>query len=201
MKAINDYIIEMLVNVVWNHKIHEHAANRFYSLHVGIKNTQIVLSAISASGLIVVLTGQLKNDSTLVYGYLSLSIVFVLIPTILTASKLFLELYTKDFDYSARSQQHVKSANEFRRIREEIKLFIVEIKTKKLENQELLNQIKVFSEMIQNANQQAPRTNRKDVLKAQKSLKKEGDSRVDVGEARLLISKHFLFEEDGIQEK
>lgn len=105
MEAIEHQLKEIHNRIVWSHKIQEKAAEINAGNHKWLKISQISVSAITAGTLIVSVFGKSETGT--------------LISAFLAALNVGMQAYTKDLDYSQKSNQHAKTANSLRAIRED----------------------------------------------------------------------------------
>ena len=105
--AIISHVREGFGRLVYSHKTHEKTADIYLSRLTVIKVAQIVLSALTTGGLLVVLFGD-PGASKLA------AVVAAAISTLLLA----LNTYTKDFDLGQRAERHRDTAADLWRIRE-----------------------------------------------------------------------------------
>lgn len=99
-----DQIRECYGRVVWTHKIHEKCADILNARNNRIKFWQIVLSAVTTTGIFATVFGEIPE-----LGYISAVISFVLT---------ILNVYVKKYDLGALSQKHSDAACSLWNIRE-----------------------------------------------------------------------------------
>ncbi|MHC5758720.1 SLATT domain-containing protein [Nostoc sp.] len=155
--ALESQIRECYGRVVYSHVVHEKCADIYLEKLKLTKNWQIILSAITTGTLLLSIFGEAKIGS----------IIGAIFSTILLA----LNTYTQDHDLGEIAQKHSQIASKLWVIRESYLSLLTDIAINSL----TVDQIQAKRDELQNSlasiYQNAPRTNDKAYMKAQKALK------------------------------
>jgi hypothetical protein len=150
-------IRECFGRVVYSHKTQEKCADIIQSRHKFLKVTQIVLSALITTGLVVKLFGD--NQIAL---YIS-----VVFSTILLA----LNSYMKDYDLGEITQKHTNAATELWNIRESYLSLLVDMKSGVISIDQIIVQRDSLQNRLLNIYSGSPRTYNKAYKEASNALK------------------------------
>jgi len=157
IEIIEAQIRELYGRVVWTQKTQEKCADIILNRHKTIKVTQIVLSAITTTGILVAIFGELQ--------------IIGIISAVLSALLFGLNTYTKDYDLGEISQKHSSAATELWNIRESYLSLLTEIKANKLSFEQIKNRRDALQEDLFNSYKGSPRTINKAYISATKGLK------------------------------
>jgi len=150
-------IREIYARVVWTHKTQEKCADIILKRHVRIKITQIILSAITTTGILVAVFGE----NTLVG----------IISAVLSAALFGLNTYTKDYDLGEIAQKHTSAASDLWNVRENYLSLLTDLKINKLTIDEITKRRDELQEDLFNIYGGAPRTINKAYEEATTGLK------------------------------
>jgi hypothetical protein len=150
-------IRECFGRVVYSHKTQEKCADIIQNRHKYLKITQIILSALITTSLVVKLLGD--NQIAL---YIS-----VILSTILLA----LNSYMKDYDLGEIMQKHANAANELWNIRESYLSLLVDMKANTISIDQIIAQRDGLQNKLLNIYSGAPRTHSKAYKEASNALK------------------------------
>jgi hypothetical protein len=150
-------IRECFGRVVYSHKTQEKCTDIIQSRHKCLKVTQIVLSALITTGLVVKLLGD--NQITLY-----ISVVFSTILLVLNA-------YTKDYDLGEIMQKHANAANELWNVRESYLSLLVDMKSGIVSIDQIIAQRDELQNKLLNIYSGSPRTYNKAYKEASNALK------------------------------
>lgn len=154
-------IRECYGRVVYSHKTHEKCSDILLSRLAKIKLWQIILSAITTAGFIIVLFGDNKWTA--------------LIGAIISTALLILNTYTKNYDLGELAQKHKQAANDLWLIREKYLSLLVDIAVNQKSSEELQKKRDSLLEELHQIYSGAPSTNFKAYKKAQEALQKLED--------------------------
>lgn len=157
IRVLESQIRECYGRVVYSHAVHEKCADIYLKRLNLIKKWQIILSAITTGTLLISLFNEGKMGT----------IIGAILSTILLA----LNTYNQDYDLGDLAKKHSETAVKLWEIRESYLSLITDIAINSLS----LDQIQTKRDALQNSltsvYQNAPRTNEKAYMKAQKALK------------------------------
>lgn len=122
-KILEDQIRECYGRVVWTHKTHEKCADILNSRNDNIKLGQIILSAITTSGIFIAVLG----DSTAA-GVIS---------AIFSMLTLALSTYVKKYDLGGMAQKHAAAATSIWYVREKYFSLLTDIRTGSVTDKEV----------------------------------------------------------------
>lgn len=177
IEILESQIRELYGRVLWTHKTQEKCADIIYKRHVRIKIIQIVLSAVTTTGILVAVFGEIKF-----VGILS---------AILSAILFGLNTYTKDYDLGEISQKHSNSATDLWNIRERYLSLLTDLKSGTL----TVAEIKSIRDELQvdlfNVYNGAPRTISKAYDLATKGLKQNEEMTFSSDEIDILLPEEL----------
>lgn len=165
MSPIEEQLKEIYNKIVWTHKIQEKAADINLANHKNIKLAQIILSAITAGTLIGSIFGKSENGT--------------IISALLSALSVGFQAYTKDLDFGQKSNQHGKTANSLRAIREDYLSLLTDMHSVAMTHEQVAerrDQLKIRLDEIQDT---APRTGPMAYKRADKALNIKNDHTFD----------------------
>jgi len=157
IKIIESQIRELYGRVVWTQKTQEKCADILLRRHTYLKITQITLSALTTTGILVAVFGENK--------------VVGIISAILSALLFGLNAYTKDYDLGEISQKHSNSASELWNIRESYLSLLTDIRSTQLTIDQITEKRDTLQIELSNTYKGAPRTISKAYKEATKGLK------------------------------
>ncbi|PZR22993.1 MAG: hypothetical protein DI539_04225 [Flavobacterium psychrophilum] len=156
-KIIESQIRELYGRVVWTHKTQEKCADIILRRHTRLKITQIILSALTTTGILVAVFGE-----NMIVGILSA----------IVSSVLFgINTYTKDYDLGEIAQKHSIAASELWNIRESYLSLLSDLKLGMLDINDVISRRDVLQEQLYNTYRGAPRTLSLAYNQASKGLK------------------------------
>lgn len=149
-------IRECFGRVVWTHKTQEKCADILLTKNKYYKTVQIILSALTTTGLIVVIFGDCK--------------IVEIFSAIISSVLLIINTYLKSHDLGGLSQKHSDAASDLWNIRESYFSLLTDLKT----GVDSLDEIKQRRDDLQlklsSIYKSCPRTNPKAYKKASKAL-------------------------------
>jgi len=148
---------ECFGRVVWTHKAHEKSADILIAKSNIIKNVQIILSALTATGIFVTIGGSCKEVE--------------IITAIISTALLALNTFIKGKDLGEIAQKHRDVAVDLWNIREKYFSFITDIHTKRLSVGEIISTRDKLQEELACIYKGSPRTLNKAYKKATEALK------------------------------
>ena len=157
IEIIESQLRELYGRLVWTHKTQEKCADIILKRHTVIKITQIVLSGLTTTGILVTVFGEVP--------------VVGIISAILSALLFGLNTYSKDYDLGEIAQKHSSSASELWNIRESYLSLLTDVKSRRLSIEDIISQRDHLQEQLANAYKGAPRTISSAYKEATKGLK------------------------------
>lgn len=157
IEKLESQIRELYGRVVWTHKTQEKCADIILKQHVRIKIAQIVLSAITTTGVLIAVFG---NNQTI-----------GVITAILSAILFGLNTYTKDYDLGEIAQKHTAAAVDLWNVREKYLSLLTDLSIKKVSVDEIIEKRDRLQNELFNIYNGAPRSINKAYLEATKGLK------------------------------
>lgn len=113
-KMIESQIREIYGRVVYTHKTHEKCADLLKKRSDGLKITEILLSGLTTTSILVIIFGD--------------GCLFQFLAALFSTALLCLTLYSKDFNLLALAEKHKQAALDVLEIREELLSLLVDIK-------------------------------------------------------------------------
>ena len=169
IKLLDSQIRNSYGNVFWTHKIHEKDADSYNKYDYRLKIWQIVLSAISTTGLIGVLLGisdsSTSSPSCLTYAS-------AVISTLVSAALLVINSLQKGYSFSVLAAQHADSALKLLNLREDYLSLLYDIKGGLADVQNIKSRRDDLQKRTVEVYESAPRTTAKGYEKAEDSIKK-----------------------------
>jgi len=157
IEILESQIRELYGRVLWTHKTQEKCADIVQRRQVRIKVTQIVLSALTTTGILIAVFGENK----------AVGIVSATISALLFG----LNTYTKDYDLGEIAQKHSNAATDLWNIRENYLSLLTDLKTGSLTPEEIRARRDSLQEDLYNVYNGSPRTINKAYEQATKGLK------------------------------
>jgi hypothetical protein len=161
MKAVEQQLKEIYNKIVWTHKIQEKAADVNLANHKNIKLFQIIVSAATTGTLLASIFGKSESGA--------------IVSAVMSAVVFGLEAYTKDIDFSQKSNQHAKTADALRSIREDYLSLLTDMKSIEMSYEQIVerrDQLKLRHDEILST---APRTGNLAYRRAAKALNVDND--------------------------
>lgn len=151
-------IRECYGRVVYSHKAHEKCADILYQKNHCLKTIQIILSALTACGVLTVVFTDTR--------------IYDIVTAIVALFSLGVSLYLKEYDLGALAQQHSDIATELWDIREQFLSLLTDMNSKAMPLDMIITRRDALQEKLKTIYKKAPRTTTKAYFKAQKSLRK-----------------------------
>jgi hypothetical protein len=168
MTPIEEQLREIYNKIVWTHKIQEKSADINFANHKNIKLLQIIISAITAGTLIGALFGKSGTGT--------------IISALFATLSFGLQAYTKDLDFSQKANQHAKSANALRGIREDYLSLLIDLHSISMSHQEIAERRDQLKIRLDEILETAPRTGDLAYERAAKALNVNKDHTFTVSE-------------------
>ena len=163
--------------VVWNHKIWECAADVYAKRDNGFKIAQIVLSAITTSGLVSVCVCE--------------QFWVAIISTLISTGLLIINTFLKGKNYMALAGEYGKYARKYLSLRESYYSLIVDIIRGGLDATEIVRRRDELQKQLNELNSEAPRSFKRAVKLANKSLNTNHDSSFSQEELNQFLSLRY----------
>lgn len=158
IEIIEAQIRECFGRVVWSHKTQEKCADILLTRQNIIKIWQIILSAITTTGILAAVFG--KNEL--------IGIISAVISTILLA----LNTFTKNYDLGGAAQKHAASASHLWNVREKYLSLLTDIRSSSITIEEIRKRRDDLQEQLYSVYKGSPRTISKAYNEACVALKK-----------------------------
>lgn len=169
VKLLNSQIRNSYGNVFWTHKIHEKDADIFRTWNNRLKITQIVLSALSTSGIVYVLLGVSKN-TPLQDGSFDCVRIAALVSTAISALLVIANSLSKGYDLGELSASHGATALKLLDLREEYLSLLYDIKARSIGVDDIQDRRDELKERTLAVYANAPRTTSNGYDKAAKAI-------------------------------
>ena len=157
VKILESQIRECFGRVVWSHKTQEKCADIISNRHNVIKYIQIVLSALTTTGVLIAVFGENK--------------IIGIVTAILSAILFAINTYVKGHDLGEIAQKHSESASDLWNVREEYFSLLTDIKAEIIELDVLIEKRDSLKDRLNNIYKGSPRTINKAYKEATKALK------------------------------
>ena len=177
IKYLESQIRECYGRVIWTHKTHEKCADILLRRHGRIKIAQIALSAVSTTGILIAVFGNIYW-----VGIASASI---------TALLFGLNTYTKDYDLGEIAQKHSSTASILWDIREKYLSLLTDIKANIYPIEKIKEKRDELQEELFNVYKGSTRTISKAYKEASKALKFKEDMTFSDKEIDMLLPKEL----------
>lgn len=168
IKLLNSQIRNSYGNVFWTHKIHEKDADLYRIWNNRLKITQIVLSAISTTGLVFVLFGV--DESNIAEGNNCLVRYAAIISAFISALLVIANSLSKGYDLGELSASHGATAIKLLDLREEYLSLLYDIKGRHLSVESIQKRRDELKEKTLAIYANAPRTTSCGYTKAAKAI-------------------------------
>lgn len=169
IKLLDSQIRNSYGNVFWTHKIHEKDADIYRCWNNWIKIAQIVLSAISTTGIIFILFGVSQN-MPLRDGQYDCVRWAALISSGISALLVIANSLAKGYDLGELSASHGATALKLLDLREEYLSLLYDIKAKSINVEEIQERRDELKERTLSVYANAPRTTSRGYGKASKAI-------------------------------
>ncbi|MFA5229441.1 MAG: SLATT domain-containing protein [Candidatus Paceibacterota bacterium] len=183
INILESQVRECFGRVVWTHKTQEKCADIVWKRHMRIKITQIILSALTTTGILVAVFGDKHWIG--------------ICSAILSALLFGLNTYTKDYDLGEIAQKHSNSAASLWNVRERYLSLLTDIKANLLEIEEIKKIRDDLQKELLNIYKGSPRTLNKAYQKATKALKVNEEMTFSISEIDSLLPFDLRKERDG----
>lgn len=157
IEVLESQLRELYGRVLWTHKTQEKCADIISKRNALIKITQIILSALTTTGILVAVFGENK--------------VVGIISAIVSAILFGLNTYTKDYDLGEIAQKHSNAATDIWNVRETYLSLLTDLKAGRLQPDQIRDKREALQEDLYNIYKGSPRTISKAYQKATKGLK------------------------------
>ncbi|MZQ48622.1 MAG: SLATT domain-containing protein [Bacteroidales bacterium] len=157
INILESQIRECFGRVVWSHKTQEKCADILNRRNNSIKIWQIVLSAITTTGIMISVFGEQRWIG--------------IITALISASLFALNTYLKKYDIGQIVQKHVDCASNLWNVRESYLSLLADIKTEKLNVDEIIEKRDMLQKELFNIYKGAPRSISRAYDEATKALK------------------------------
>ena len=177
IEIVESQLRELYGRLVWTHKTQEKCADIILKRHNCIKITQIILSGLTTTGILVTVFGEVP---------------FVgIISAILSALLFGLNTYSKDYDLGEIAQKHSSSASELWNIRESYLSLLVDVKSRRLSMEQIIEKREHLQEELANVYKGAPRTISSAYKEATKGLKHNEEMTFSTDEIDRILPKEL----------
>lgn len=155
---LESQIREIYGRVVYTHKTHEKCADVLKERNDCLKITEVILSALTTTSILVVIFGE--------------GIVFQFLAALFSTALLCLSLYSKDYNLLALAEKHKQAALDIIEVREKLLSLLVDIRIGNKDVSEYQIERNKLNEQLLNAYRGAPKTINKAYKIASKALQK-----------------------------
>ncbi|MBK8811018.1 MAG: SLATT domain-containing protein [Acidobacteria bacterium] len=156
IKVIEAQIRECFGRVVYSHKTHEKCADIISRRHNSIKISQIVLSALTTTGVLIAVFGE--------------NHIIGIITALLSATLFGINAFVKGYDLGEIAQKHSDSASDLWGIRENYLSLLTDLNANVLTLDEVIQKRDVLQESLAGVYKGSPRTISKAYKEASKAL-------------------------------
>lgn len=157
VKIFEAQLRECFGRVVWTHKTHEKCADILNRRNSNMKLTQILLSAITTTGIMISVFGEKQWVG--------------IVTALISASLLALNTYLKKHDLGSVAQKHADCATTLWNIRETYMSLLTDIKASNIEIPDIIAKRDRLQKELHGLYKGAPRTVNKAYKKATEALK------------------------------
>ena len=173
IKIIEAQVRECFGRVVWSNKTHEKCADILLKRNNFIKISQIVLSALTSTGVLVAVFGENKTVG--------------IITAVISALMFGLNAFVKGHDFGELAQKHSDAAADLWDIRETYLSLITDINANTLSIEEITERRNVIQVKLSSIYKGSPRTISKAYKAATKALKLNEELTFSVSEIDMLL--------------
>jgi DNA repair ATPase RecN len=156
LEILESQIREIYGRVVWTHKTQEKCADIIWKRHMCLKVVQVVLSALTTTGILIAVFGESK-----IAGISS---------AILSTLTFGLSTYTKDYDLGEIAQKHSTAAITLWNVREKYLSLIADLRLGRYSVEEIYTRRDELQTELYNTYKGSPRTINKAYQEASKAL-------------------------------
>jgi hypothetical protein len=158
VEILESQLRELYGRVVWSHKTQEKCADIVLARHRKLKLGQIALAALTTTGILVTVFGQVP---------------WVGVASAILSSILFgINTYSKDYDLGEIAQKHSTAASDLWNIRESYLSLLTDLSTGRVKLEEAMQRRNELQADLYNAYKGAPRTISKAYKQATAGLQK-----------------------------
>lgn len=172
IKLLNSQIRNSYGNVFWTHKIHEKDADIYRNWNNWLKIAQIILSAISTTGIVFILFGVSKN-ATLQDGQYNCVRWAALISSGISVLLVITNSLSKGYDLGELSASHGTTAIKLLDLREEYLSLLYDIKARSISVEDILSRRDELKDRTLAVYTNAPRTTSSGYDKAAKAIESD----------------------------
>ena len=176
-KIIEAQLRECFGRVVWSHKTQEKCADIISVRHNNIKYTQIALSALTTTGVLITVFGEHK--------------IIGIITAVLSAILFAINTYVKGHDLGEIAQKHSDSASDLWNVREEYFSLLTDLKAEIIDLEELVEKRDLLQNKLSNVYKGSPRTINKAYKEATKALKLNEELTLSDSEINMFLPKEL----------
>lgn len=156
-KMLEAQLRELYGRTVWTHKTQEKCADILKSRNHTMKIVQIILSALTTTGILVTVFGENK--------------IIGIISAVLSAIGFTINAYYQKYDLGEISEKHSEAASDIWKIREEYLSLLTDLKIEIIELDSIRNKRDQLLTELHSIYKGSPRTINKAYKKATKALK------------------------------
>jgi hypothetical protein len=157
LEILEAQVREIFGRVVWTHKTQEKCADILNSRNHTIKVIQIILSALTTTGILITVFGSNK--------------IIGIVSAIISTTLLILTTYTKNYNLGQIAQKHADAAIQLWNIREKYLSLLTDIKTGAISEDDIRKQRDALQKELFGIYKGAERTINKAYSEASKALK------------------------------
>ncbi len=172
---LESQIREIYARVVWTHKTYEKAFEIFSFRNSVLKISEIVLSTITTTGILVTVFGQNK-----IVGVLSALVSFIL---------LLIKTLTKNYDLGEIAEKYSNAANLLLNIREKYLSLITDINSDSIDYSLAIEQRNLLQDELLGIYKKIPKSFNKAYKKAREAIKDNEEFTFSSNEIDLLLPK------------
>ena len=174
-KNLRIQILDAYGKVMYTYVAHQKQMNRLIKIERWIKTAQIVLSAISAVGIV----GTVITNAT----------ALKIISAIFACVTLGLNLYTKEFRLADDISRHRDTVDELWDVIQDYLSLLTDMQI--LSDDEIYKRRDVIKDRVNKIYHSAPRTDAKSYKEAQKAIQTDGEQFFEKGEIDRMLPRHL----------
>ncbi|MCV9926631.1 SLATT domain-containing protein [Flavobacterium sp. LS1R49] len=167
-KLLESQIREIYGRVIYTHKTHEKCADVLKERNDCLKITEVILSALTTTSILVVIFGE--------------GIVFQFLAALFSTTLLCLTLYSKDYNLLALAEKHKQAALDILEVREKLLSLLVDIRIGNKDVGDYQIERNKLNDQLVNTYRGAPKTINKAYKIASKALQKNEEFTFSVEE-------------------
>lgn len=157
LRILEGQLRECFARAAWTHKAHEKCADIVLAKHNRIKLWQVILSALTTTGVLANVFGAVKWAG--------------MISAVLSALLFSINLFVRGHDFGEIAKKHADAASNLWLLREKYLSLLVDLKMGTLDLAAMQQQRDLLLDQLHNTYKGAPRTMHKAYQKASKALK------------------------------